>query len=150
MTREEQRKEKEKRIQEKRRSDYYSNDLMLPPECDVLCKFRPCFNKYEDKGSFSYGRGYTSYHEKFCPACGSRLNHGCPEWRDGIDDKVDEVEVLSFLKDKLLGKCALKGNQKRKQMIFCEEILEKLIELKEKQRIEKKETIDETEKTMPQ
>jgi len=83
--------------EEKRREEYYADELALPPECDVLCPFRPCFNKYEDKGSFSVGRGYTSYSETFRPACGTRLNHGCPHWRGKPQDK-DEVDLSEALK----------------------------------------------------
>lgn len=48
------------------------------------CGSRPCFVLGFDKGAFSQGRGYTSYHtdakgrrvEK--PVCQTRHLHGCP------------------------------------------------------------------------
>lgn len=48
------------------------------------CATRPCFTFGFDKGSFTPGRGYTSYHtdakgrlvEK--PVCMTRHVHGCP------------------------------------------------------------------------
>lgn len=58
-----------KTARERACQDYYEDDLALPPEADHLCLFRPCLQKYEDKGSFTPGRGYTSYHEDFRPAC---------------------------------------------------------------------------------
>lgn len=76
------------------REEYYNNSLILPPECDVLCPYRPCYNKYENKGSFSPGYGYTSYASTFQPACGTRLNSGCPDWRNEAGDEVDLVRAL--------------------------------------------------------
>lgn len=77
---------------EKRREKYYSDDSIMPPECDVLCRFRPCYGKYEDKGSYSAGRGYTSYHDGFYPACSTRLSHGCGYGRGALD----VVSVLAY------------------------------------------------------
>jgi len=48
------------------------------------CPKRPCFELGFDKGSFSPGRGYTSYHRdkkgKYVeyPVCFTRHLHGCP------------------------------------------------------------------------
>ena len=63
--------------EQKKREKYYSDPLAMPPECDPLCRFRGCYNKGEDKGTFSPGRGYTSYYKTFNPACMQRLHHGC-------------------------------------------------------------------------
>ena len=69
----------------KKRDRYYSNELILPPECDALCRFRGCYNKYEDKGNYTAGRGYTRYHITFQPCCGTRLSHGCGDGRKSYD-----------------------------------------------------------------
>lgn len=42
------------------------------------CEFRPCFRLLEDKGSFTPGVGYTSYHGKSRWVCGTRHLNGCP------------------------------------------------------------------------
>jgi hypothetical protein len=81
--------------QERFRQAYYSDDLALPPEADVLCLMRPCFNKYEQKGTYNPGRGYTSYSNRFEPACATCLNHGCPDWRDTPEDEVDLALALA-------------------------------------------------------
>lgn len=81
-----------------KRETYYANDFILPPECDALCIIRTCYNKYEDKGSFSQGRGYTSYYKDFRPACGTRLCHGCPSTRNKENETFDiecAKEILS-------------------------------------------------------
>lgn len=101
MTRAEKRRLKFAQQQEKRRNDYCDSEYAMPPECDLLCRFRSCYNKYENKGSFSVGRGYTSYHEDFRPACGTRLNHGCPFTRGGEQDNFDMREALEWLGEKL-------------------------------------------------
>ena len=52
--------------------------------CDKGCKGRPCFSLGFDKGSFSPGRGYTSYHTNAKgrrverPVCMTRHLRGCP------------------------------------------------------------------------
>ena len=54
-------------------------DVALP-----CCATLPCFCLGFDKGSFSQGRGYTSYHTDAkgkrveYPVCGTRQYHGCP------------------------------------------------------------------------
>ena len=46
---------------------------------DGLCPLRECYHRGEDKGSFSQGRGYTSYHRDGPRiVCGRRQYHGCP------------------------------------------------------------------------
>jgi len=42
------------------------------------CGKRDCFHLFQDKGTFSPGRGYTSYHKKPRWVCGRRHLHGCP------------------------------------------------------------------------
>ena len=64
---------------ERAREKYYGNEWIMPPECDPLCLARKCYNKYEDKGGFAMGRGYTSYYtDKFVPVCCTRMCRGCP------------------------------------------------------------------------
>jgi len=63
--------------EERKRDKYYADELIMPPECDLLCRFRPCYNKYENIGVYSQGRGYLSYHSEFKPACGTRMMRGC-------------------------------------------------------------------------
>ena len=76
------------------REEYYNDNLILPPECDVLCPYRRCFHKYEDKGSFSQGVGYTSYNKEFKPVCATRQAQGCPDWRDGKNDQANLPRAL--------------------------------------------------------
>lgn len=45
---------------------------------DKFCIARTCFHVGEDKGSFTVGRGYTSYHAKPVLVCMTRHCHGCP------------------------------------------------------------------------
>lgn len=50
-------------------------------EADVLaedCVGRPCLWVGEDKGSYTPGRGYTSYHKKPRLVCWTRHQRGCP------------------------------------------------------------------------
>ena len=61
----------------KKREKFYNDEFEMPPECDLLCRFRRCYQKSENKGCFSVGRGYTNYHKTFYPACTVRLNSGC-------------------------------------------------------------------------
>jgi hypothetical protein len=42
------------------------------------CKGLPCFYLFSDKGTFTPGRGYTSYHKKPRWVCGRRHLNGCP------------------------------------------------------------------------
>lgn len=105
-------------VNDRKRQRYYDDPFALPPECDPLCLIRPCFNKYENKGNFSPGRGYTSYHKDFSPACGTRMCHGCPSFRNKENDELDvskAVELLSMkpipLKIKEILKKIVKDNQ---------------------------------------
>ena len=97
------------KAEEKKREVYYANDLVMPPECDKLCRFRKCYHKSENKGSFSVGRGYTSYHEKFYPSCGVRMCHGCPD-RDG---NVDLNKAFQWIHDMITGKKKEREEAKR-------------------------------------
>lgn len=45
---------------------------------DKRCAKRSCFRLGFDKGSFTPGRGYTSYHAKELPVCMQRHLQGCP------------------------------------------------------------------------
>lgn len=51
---------------------------------DKACKTRPCFSLGFDKGSFTLGVGYTSYHRDARgqrverPVCMTRMARGCP------------------------------------------------------------------------
>jgi hypothetical protein len=47
-------------------------------ECGPLAWWRACHGPGRNKGSFTPGRGYTSYHKKEIPVCGTRYHHGCP------------------------------------------------------------------------
>ncbi len=89
-----------KKSEELKREKYWSDELILPPECDLLCRFRSCYHKGEDKGSFTQGVGYTRYYETFNPCCMSRLSHGCGG-RDTIP--VDISEALTWCVPKLQG-----------------------------------------------
>lgn len=133
MNREEQRNMKKKAIEEKKRNDYYSNEYSMPPECDACCKFRPCYNKYENKGSFSPGRGYVDYYSEFYPACGTRMNSGCPSHRNCFDDSFDELEAMEFLQKTLFGECTDK-KKKKSDIAFARRIIRDMIALKKKQK----------------
>jgi hypothetical protein len=45
---------------------------------DGMCWARPCMNAGENKGSFTQGRGYTSYYKDPIPCCMTNHLHGCP------------------------------------------------------------------------
>jgi len=51
---------------------------------DRACPKRPCYGLGFDKGSFAFGRGYTSYHKDKKgnliehPVCRTRHLYGCP------------------------------------------------------------------------
>lgn len=50
-------------------------------DCDVsdaLCAFRDCLHVAEDKGSYTPGVGYTSYHRSPRLVCMTRHVRGCP------------------------------------------------------------------------
>lgn len=79
---------------ERRRTVYYANPFILPPECDALCYFRPCYHKYENKGAFAVGTGYTKYSDDFMPVCATRQAHGCPGYRGSVDDEADMAAAV--------------------------------------------------------
>ncbi len=87
------------KTEEKKRDKYYADELIMPPECDLLCRFRTCYNKYENKGVYSQGRGYLSYHSEFKPACGVRMDRGCgvprPQYDMGsaLDFVIDNINA---------------------------------------------------------
>ena len=43
------------------------------------CSSRPCFRLGQDKGTFTPGRGYTSYHKKPVWVCMTRHLDRCPD-----------------------------------------------------------------------
>lgn len=57
-----------------RKTDYHYGTN----ECGLLAWWRPCYRAGENKGTFSPGRGYTSYFKKPIKVCGTRFYHGCP------------------------------------------------------------------------
>ena len=85
---------------EKQRNRYYDNPFALPPECDTLCLVRSCFNKYENRGNYSQGRGYTSYYTDFRPVCGTRMCQGCPSWRNTDSDQLSVDRARELLTEK--------------------------------------------------
>lgn len=86
-----------KRKEEKKREAYYANPFALPPECDPLCLVRQCFHKYENKGSFSQGRGYLRYYENFRPVCGVRMSQGCPSTRRASSEELNKEKARELL-----------------------------------------------------
>lgn len=97
MTRQQQREKREQAKQEKARAAYYADPLALPPEADALCLLRPCYNKYENKGSYSTGRGYTSSYSTFKPACATCMNQGCPSNRGKPDEELSVHKAAKVL-----------------------------------------------------
>jgi len=83
----------------------------LPPECDVLCQWRKCLHKGEDKGHFLQGRGYTSYHREPEYCCMTRLLHGCPIV-DGHRPMPDIQAMLESLENEMNG-IKMTGKAKR-------------------------------------
>jgi hypothetical protein len=73
--------------EEAKKTKYYADEDIIPPECDELCRFRMCYHKTENKGTFKVGQGYISYHDDFRPVCGVRMNNGCGDQRDTYDQK---------------------------------------------------------------
>lgn len=53
--------------------DRYSVDCL-----EDVCAFRGCMSPGHNKGTFSPGRGYTSYHSQPKPVCLTRHLRGCP------------------------------------------------------------------------
>lgn len=71
-------------------------------DADVLdgqCCARPCLHVGEDKGSYTQGRGYTSYYKNPKLVCMSRLLRGCPHPLPEADpEKVRCCDVPDFPK----------------------------------------------------
>ena len=99
--------------EELKRKRYYEDPFALPPECDSLCLARKCFNKYENKGPYSQGRGYTRYYPDFRPICATRCFHGCPFIRLSPEDKIsiDKINELLTIKK-------IPGKIKRELLLF--------------------------------
>jgi hypothetical protein len=53
-------------------------DKKLVEVVDKRCKGQTCFQLFNDKGTYSPGRGYTSYYAKPRWCCGTNHLHGCP------------------------------------------------------------------------
>lgn len=63
---------------------------------DPKCRYRTCFGIMLNKGSFTNGVGYTSYHAKPEEVCRMNHLHGCPDDPDtGIEAGV--IEELATL-----------------------------------------------------
>lgn len=92
----------QKQKAEEQRKAYYDDPLALPPECDDLCRFRPCYNKYENKGSFTPGTGYTDYYDDFTPVCSTRMSQGCPPTRNAPGDKANHIKALLWAAETLI------------------------------------------------
>jgi len=107
------------KAEEKKRAAYYADELALPPECDVLCPFRGCYNKSENKGAYSVGRGYTSYYSTFKPTCGVRMNHGCGHPRRDIN----LIKALQWVRNNITDK-------PKKRRMRALKVLDAVIELK--------------------
>ena len=71
-----------------KRGDYeYGTD-----ECGPLAWWRECHRGGEDKGSYTPGRGYTSYRSKPLKVCATRCFHGCPS-ECGLPDEEHDGRV---------------------------------------------------------
>lgn len=130
-TREEQRRKRAEKLEEEKRNRYYGNEFSMPPECDSCCMFRSCYNKYEDKGIFVSGRGYTQYFDKFYPACGSRLNNGCPTRDGSLKDSFNLGKALEFIQEKFIA-CQGTNLKKKERDItfrFVESLFKDVIEV---------------------
>ena len=101
QTREQLKREKYLKKQRELEDAYYADELKMPPECDDLCRFRQCYHKSTNKGSYTIGRGYTRYYDDFL--CGTRHAHGCPRARkdnsncDVVKPAISFVNVLAVL-----------------------------------------------------
>ena len=128
-TREEMRQIKHEKLQEKKRNDYYGDNYAMPPECDACCRFRSCYNKYHNKGSFAIGRGYTSYYTDFHPACGTRLAHGCPPRNAEPGDSFNMLDALKWMYDEVgrLRDPKVKLNERRKIKLWLRKTLSCMI-----------------------
>jgi hypothetical protein len=92
---------------------FYAREI-LAPEADLLCKWRDCYAPGQDKGSYSQGRGYTSYYDKPLPVCMTRMCHGCPSGPVNEENRVmrPEPDWAVILKD-LGTKCKIGGKRER-------------------------------------
>lgn len=113
------------------RDKYYANECILPPECDALCRWRPCYHKYENKGAYSVGRGYTNYYDIFIPVCGHRMCHGCPEWRNKPGDKIRASTAIQWAYD------TLGDSSKSKLKNTALEVLQRVAKYLESKEVEK-------------
>lgn len=70
---------------------------------DADCEFRRCFWFGFDKGSFTPGVGYTSYHAQERPVCFTRHLHGCPHKprEEGVAHTYEDGSVMLALLDPL-------------------------------------------------
>lgn len=84
-------------------------------ECGCLAWWKSCFCAGENKGTFSQGRGYTSYFKKPKKVCGTRFFHGCPHklyvnygkyWECKQSD-IEYDKFLEYFKD-ILSKTKIK------------------------------------------
>lgn len=90
--------------------------LYPPPECDPLCPYRPCYHPGYDKGTYSPGRGYTSYHKKPIYVCMTRMMHGCGEMRSV--KTVDTNQLIQDLNNKKSSiKATIKATRFMSEMI---------------------------------
>lgn len=78
-------------------------------ECGKFAWWKSCFCPGENKGTFSQGRGYTSYYKNPKKVCGTRMFHGCPHelvvhcgnyWQSKQPD-VDYGKFLEYFKDNI-------------------------------------------------
>lgn len=60
--------------------------------CQQGCGRRSCFRLGQDKGTFTPGRGYTSYHKTPRWVCMTRHLHGCPVFGVCPTCKVGTIE----------------------------------------------------------
>lgn len=88
------------------------------PDADVLCLFRACYSPGEDKGNFTPGRGYTSYHAEPRPVCMTRMCHGCPSGPVGADGVTMRPALADWhaAVDELWNRANEKGNARYKAL----------------------------------
>lgn len=75
---------------------FWSKEI-LAPECDALCRWRQCYTPGENKGCFTPGKGYTSYHAEPTPVCVTRMNHGCGNRRSLPPDYTNMLEDCNIV-----------------------------------------------------
>ena len=98
----------------------------LPPQCDVLCKYRKCLRKGYIKGHFVQGRGYTSYFKKPKYTCETCAYRGCPLGPTSDRRSLpDRAQMMSKIRDEIIGaKCTARV---RKQLFEYADIIDKLL-----------------------